>query len=72
MGSNTTAVYQVQISKKIEEDDKFEVRGQMLAKALPKEPTEFMRLYMKLGRLITVIKAGIALTMYRWKCHDGA
>ena len=52
LGSDTTAVYQMQPSK-ICVGDEFETLGQMLAKDLPKEPTEFMKLYAKLGKLIT-------------------
>jgi len=52
LGSDTTAVYQIQRSK-ISDGDTFEDLGQMLAKDLPEEPTEFMKLYAKLGKLIT-------------------
>jgi hypothetical protein len=52
LGSDTTAVYRMQRSK-ISDSDKFETLGQMLANHLPEEPTEFMKLYAKLGKLIT-------------------
>jgi hypothetical protein len=52
LGSDTTAVYQMQPSR-ISDGDEFETLGQMLAKDLPKEPTEFMKLHAKLGKLIT-------------------
>jgi hypothetical protein len=71
LGSDTTAVYQLQMSE-VTEEDEFNVLAESLAKALPKEPTQFMKLYTKLGQLIAVAKLNSALTMRRWKCHDDA
>jgi hypothetical protein len=71
LGSDTTAVYQLQMSE-VTEDGEFNVLAEMLAKALPKEPTQLMKLYAKLGQLIAVAKLNSALTMHRWKCHDDA
>jgi hypothetical protein len=48
LGSDTTAVYRTHWSE-VSDDDTLEALGQMLAKSLPKEPSEFMKLYMKLG-----------------------
>jgi len=58
LGSNTTAVYQVEKSK-VNEEDELEALGQMLAKGAPKEPTKIMKLYMRLGKLTTAMKATI-------------
>ena len=44
LGSNATAIYHVERLK-----DNFEVLGQMLGDAFPKEPAGSMRLYTKLG-----------------------
>ena len=52
LGSDTTAVYQMQPSK-IRDGDEFETLDQILAKDLPEEATEFVKLYAKLGKLIT-------------------
>lgn len=71
LGSNITAKYKMQ-RLKVNEEEEFEILGQMLAKGLPTEPTESMSLYTKLGDPVTVINAGIVLTIYRWKCHDDA
>lgn len=69
LGSNATAVYQVEKSE-VNEGDVFDTLGQMLSRNLPKEPTETMRLYMKLGQLMTVVKETVLLTICRWECHD--
>jgi len=53
LGSDTTAVYHQMQPSKISDGDEFETLGQMLAKDFPKEPTTFMKLYAKLGKLIT-------------------
>jgi hypothetical protein len=49
----------------MEEEDMFEELGQILAKALPKEPTETMKLYMKLGQSITDIRRVNALSIVK-------
>jgi hypothetical protein len=64
LGSGTIAVYQVRKSW-MEEEDIFEELGQRLAKALPNEPTETMKLYMKLGQSITDIRRVNALTIVK-------
>jgi hypothetical protein len=72
LGSNTKAVYQVQKAR-VNEEESLESLGQLLAECLPREPSESMRLYMKLGELGIAMKVSIVpLKMYRWKCHDGA
>jgi Protein of unknown function (DUF4238) len=52
LGSNATAVYRVQRTK-LNEEEMFERLGQILAKSLSKKPNKTMRLYMKLGQLVT-------------------
>ena len=52
LGSATTAVYRM-LPPTIGADDKLKALGQMLEKALPKEPSKFMKLYMKLGKLVS-------------------
>ena len=71
LGSDTTAVYRLQISE-VTEEYEFTVLAKRLAKALPKERTQFMKVYTKLGQLIAVAKLNSALTTHRWKCHDDA
>ena len=71
LGSDATVVYQSQVSE-VSEEDEFNVLGEMLAKGLPKEPSQFMKLYTNLGQLIFVAKLNSALTLHRWKCYDDA
>jgi hypothetical protein len=71
LGSDTTAVYQSQVLE-VTEEDEFNALAEMLAKGLPKEPSQFMKLYAKLGQLIAVAKLNSALTMHRWRCYDDA
>jgi hypothetical protein len=55
MGSQTRAVYQI-MKHNINEEEKVEILTQILEKSLPKEPTEFMQLYMKLGKCFVMQK----------------
>jgi hypothetical protein len=48
LGSNATATYQV-LPVDFTDDAEFEALSHFLEKALPKEPSKFMKLYMKLG-----------------------
>jgi hypothetical protein len=60
LGSATTAVYRM-LPPQIGADEKLKVLGQMLEKALPKEPPKFMKLYMKLGKPRLLMTPRIAL-----------
>lgn len=50
LGSDKRLVYQLQ-SDKPTDDEVFEIMGDELMKYLPKQPTEFMQQYKKLGEL---------------------
>ena len=64
LGSGTSLIYQVRRSW-MKEEEMFEKLGQKVAKALPKEPTETMKLYIKLGQSITDIRRMNALTILK-------
>lgn len=74
MGSDTKAVYQVQPVKrpKVSEEDAFETLGQILIENLPEEPSESMKLYMKLGELIADVLGCLVLTIHRRKSRNDA
>jgi hypothetical protein len=55
---------------KSDPEDTLDILSEMLEKALPKEPSEVMKLYMKLGRFINLIDSGIELTLSRRKWQD--
>lgn len=58
LGSNVTAVYHPG-SSEVTEEEKFEILDQMLSKNLPEEPTEHLRLYMKLGQPMIMVKSQV-------------
>ena len=69
LGSVIVAVGKVQ-KPKSDPEDTLDILSEMLEKALPKEPSEVMKLYMKLGRFINLIDSGIELTLSRRKWQD--
>ena len=69
LGSVTVAVGKVQ-KPKSDPEDSLDILSEILEEALPKEPSEVMKLYMKLGRLIGLINSGIELTHSRQKWQD--
>ena len=58
LGSNVIAVYHLE-SSEVTKEEKFEILGQMLSKNLPEEPTEHLRLYMKLGQPMIMVKSRV-------------
>ena len=69
LGSVTVAADKLQ-KPKSDPEDALDILSEMLEKALPKEPSETMKLYMKLGRSIGLIDSGIELTFSRRKWQD--
>jgi hypothetical protein len=67
LGSDTIAVYHVQ-KLKIDDDEMLGILGQKLKESLPVEPTDSMKVYMKLGQFNAVIESHTGLTSYRWRC----
>jgi hypothetical protein len=70
MGSDVTATYQTQRTE-LDEGKEDEIWGEMFEKNLPKKPTEFMQLYIKLGKQISC-KYNRLSDNCRWKWKDYA
>ena len=69
LGSGSVVVGKVQRPKS-DPEDVLDILSEMLEKALPGEPSETMKLYMKLSRFIGLIDSSIELTLSRRKWQD--
>ena len=69
LGSGSVVVGKVQ-KPKSDPEDVLDILSEMLEKALPGEPSETMKLYMKLSWFIGLIDSGIELTLSRRKWQD--